>query len=57
MTSPNGATPMDQAQPGGVREARLPPHALLSGFPMGILAAATAFDFASQFTATPCSNS
>lgn len=33
-----------------------PLHALITGIPIGILGAATAFDIASQFTATPCSD-
>jgi uncharacterized membrane protein len=33
-----------------------PLHALLNAFPLGMLGAATAFDVASQFTATPCSD-
>lgn len=33
-----------------------PAHTILNSFPLGMLGAATAFDVASQFTATPCSD-
>lgn len=57
MTSQDGPPSTDQVQPSPLAaKLGFPPHAFLTGFPMGMLAAATAFDIASQFTATPCSD-
>lgn len=49
----NGSAPVDFA---GSKRLGFPLHALLNTVPMGVFAAATAFDVASLFTARPCSD-